>query len=106
MASRIRDNNYNWKGLNSITIIEDDVWIGYGAIIMSGVTIAKGCIIAAGAIVTKNTEQYSIYGGNPARKIASRFENKDDIEKHIALEEEFLKKHYNYKGVSGIPTKS
>jgi acetyltransferase-like isoleucine patch superfamily enzyme len=102
MASRIRDKNYAWKGLNSITIIEDDVWVGYGAIVMSGVTIKKGCIVAAGAVVTKNTEPYHIYGGNPAKKIASRFSNENDLEKHIALEKEFLKAHSAYKGVAGI----
>ncbi|MFI1772459.1 acyltransferase [Thalassobellus citreus] len=102
MASRIRDNDYDWKGLTSITVIEDDVWVGYGAIVMSGVTIKKGCIIAAGAVVTKTTENYSIYGGNPARRIASRFDNDDDTEKHIALEKEFLKAHSSYKGVNGI----
>lgn len=83
LASQIRDNDYNWRGLNEITIIEDDVWIGYGAIIMSGVHIARGCIIAAGAIVTKDTEAYTIYAGVPAKKIRPRFDNESDLQRHI-----------------------
>lgn len=53
-------------------VIEDDVWIGRRVTILPGVTIAKGCIIAAGAVVTKSTEPYSVYGGVPAKKIAQR----------------------------------
>jgi virginiamycin A acetyltransferase len=54
-------------------IIEDDVWIGYGSTILSGVRIGKGAIIAAGSIVTKDAPSYSIIGGNPARIIKYRF---------------------------------
>ena len=86
LAPRIRDKDYNWKGLGQRTIIEDDVWIGYGAIIMSGITLKKGCIIAAGSIVTKDTLAYSIYGGNPARKITDRFNFEEDLEAHIKAE--------------------
>ncbi len=56
------------KGIN----IEDDVWIGSGARILDGVTIAKGCIIGAGSVVTKSTEPYGIYVGVPARLIKKR----------------------------------
>lgn len=59
-------------------IIGDDVWIGYGAQIMSGVRIADGCVIAAGAILTKDTEPYSVYAGVPARKIKSRLYYNDN----------------------------
>lgn len=55
-------------------IIKDDVWIGYGAIICSGVTIGQGAIVAAGAVVTKDIEPYSIVGGNPAHFIKWRFD--------------------------------
>lgn len=54
-------------------IIDDDVWIGTGAIIMSGVHIKKGAVIAAGAVVVKDVEAYSIVGGVPARMIRKRF---------------------------------
>jgi len=82
-ASQIRDKDYTWKGLTQITIIEDDVWVGYGSIIMSGVKIAKGSIIAAGSVVTKDVEAYSIYAGVPARKIRNRFESEKDLNEHI-----------------------
>jgi len=85
LASQIRDTNYNWKGINQQIIIEDDVWIGLGSIILSGVKIGIGSIIAAGSIVTKEVEPYSIYGGNPAKKIGNRFENDNDLQKHIRL---------------------
>ena len=48
-------------------IIEDDVWIGSGAIITQGVRVGKGAIIAAGAIVTKDVEPFSVVGGVPAK---------------------------------------
>jgi len=54
-------------------IIEDDVWIGFGVIILSGVKIGKGAIIGAGAVVTKDVPPYAIAGGNPARVIKYRF---------------------------------
>ena len=77
LASQIRDKDYNWKGLDSKTIVEDDVWIGYGSTIMSGVKIGRGSIIAAGSIVTKEILPYSIVGGNPAKKITERFTSKE-----------------------------
>ena len=52
---------------------------------MSGVRIARGSIIAAGAIVTKDTEAYSIYAGIPAKKISNRFDNELDLQEHIKL---------------------
>jgi acetyltransferase-like isoleucine patch superfamily enzyme len=53
-------------------IIEDDVWIGHGAIILPGVTVGKGAIIAAGSVVTKDVPEFTVVGGNPARFIKSR----------------------------------
>ena len=53
-------------------IIEDDCWIGFGAQIMPGIVIKKGSVIGAGAVVTKDTEAYGVYGGVPAKKIKSR----------------------------------
>jgi acetyltransferase-like isoleucine patch superfamily enzyme len=54
------------------TIIEDNVWVGHGAIIMHGVRICSGAVIAAGSIVTKDVEENAIVGGNPAREIRKR----------------------------------
>lgn len=66
-------------------IVEDDVWIGLGAIINSGVRIGKGSVIAAGSVVVKDVEPYSITGGNPARHIKYRFE-KSIREKLLSLD--------------------
>lgn len=85
LASQIRDHDYNWHGLNEITVIEDDVWVGYGTTIMSGVKIHRGSIIAAGSVVTKDVEPYSIYAGVPAKKIKDRFNSPEDLEQHKAL---------------------
>jgi acetyltransferase-like isoleucine patch superfamily enzyme len=56
-----------------LTIIEDDVWIGHGCIIMAGVRIGRGAIVAAGAVVTKDVPPYAIVGGVPAKLIRYRF---------------------------------
>jgi len=77
LASQIRDKDYNWKGLNSKIIIGDDVWVGYGAVILSDVKIGRGSIIAAGAVVTKSFLPYSIVGGNPATLIKARFDKEE-----------------------------
>jgi virginiamycin A acetyltransferase len=53
--------------------IGNDVWIGYGALILSGVSIGNGAVIAARSVVTKNVAPYSIVAGNPARHIRFRF---------------------------------
>lgn len=58
------------RGKHSLPIdVEDDVWIGGGAIITPGVKIGCGAVIAAGAVVTKDVEPYMLVGGVPARPI-------------------------------------
>lgn len=84
-ASRIRDKAYNWKGLDDKVIIGDDVWIGHGAVVLSGTTIGTGSIIAAGSVVTDDVEPYSIYGGNPARKIKNRFATEEEKDEHLRI---------------------
>ena len=54
-------------------VLEDDVWIGCGAIILSGVCIGQGAVIAAGAVVTKDIPPYAIVVGCPAKVIRYRF---------------------------------
>ena len=54
-------------------VIGDDVWIGYGAQVMSGVLVGKGAIIGAGAIVTKDVPPYTVAVGVPARVVKNRF---------------------------------
>ena len=52
--------------------IGDDCWIGANAVILGGVTLAAGTIVSAGAVVTRDTEPYSIVGGSPAQKLGDR----------------------------------
>jgi acetyltransferase-like isoleucine patch superfamily enzyme len=69
------------------TKIGDDVWIGYGAVIMQGVTIGRGAIVAAQAVVTRDVPPYEIHGGVPAKKIGERFSKANDRDLH----DEYLK---------------
>ena len=57
-------------------VIGDDVWLGYGATICSGVKIGQGAVIAAGAVVTKDIEPYTIVAGIPAAPLKKRFSEK------------------------------
>ncbi len=65
--------------------IGNDVWIGYNATIMAGVTIGDGAIIATNASVVKDVAPYSIVGGNPAQEIKKRF-SEDKIKQLLDLE--------------------
>jgi virginiamycin A acetyltransferase len=65
--------------------IGNDVWIGYNATIMAGVTIGDGAIIATNSTVVKDVEPYAIVGGNPAIEIKKRF-SKETIEKLLATQ--------------------
>jgi acetyltransferase-like isoleucine patch superfamily enzyme len=63
--------------LNGLTecqkvVIKDDVWIGRNSIILPGIKIGRGSIIGANSVVTQNVEDYSVYGGVPARFIKKR----------------------------------
>jgi acetyltransferase-like isoleucine patch superfamily enzyme len=84
LASQIREPDYDWKGLHEKIVIGDDVWVGYRAMITSGVRIGAGSIIAAGAVVTKDVESMSIYAGVPARKVGPRFSSPEAAEAHRA----------------------
>lgn len=65
------------RGTQSGIVIEDDVWIGHGAIVMDGIRLRSGSIVAAGAVVTKSFPAYSIIGGNPAKLIRMRVAKKN-----------------------------
>ena len=81
---------YSGRPFTEKTIIEDDVWIGFRVIINAGIKIGKGSIIASGSIVTKDVEPYTIVGGNPAKKIAQRFElEEQNIHDKMLLKDPF-----------------
>lgn len=62
----------SWDNKGDI-VIGNDVWIGYEAVIMSGVKIGDGAIIGTRAVVTKDVEPYTIVGGIPAKSIRKRY---------------------------------
>lgn len=64
------------------TVIEDDVWVGFGCIVMQGVRIGRGSVVASGSVVTKDIPPFEIWGGVPARKIRDRFPSAADRELH------------------------
>lgn len=68
----IRNITKAWDNKGDI-IIGNDVWIGYEAVILAGVTIGNGAIIGARAVVTKDVSPYTIVGGVPAQIIRKRF---------------------------------
>ena len=56
------------------TVVGNDVWIGRESVILPGVHIGDGAIIAAYSVVTSDVPPYTVFGGNPARKIKDRFD--------------------------------
>lgn len=80
-APWIGDKDYSFKGKGLEIKIDDDVWIGYGAIIFSGVHINRGAIVAAGSVVTREVPPYAIVAGNPAVVKGFRF-SEDEIKEH------------------------
>ena len=80
-------------------IVEDDVWIGLGATILSGVHIGQGAVIAAGAVVSKDVPPYSIVAGTPAKSLNYRVS--EDVISFLltldykALDEAMIKEHIN-----------
>jgi acetyltransferase-like isoleucine patch superfamily enzyme len=69
----IGDDDYTGPGEGLRAIVGDDVWIGYGAVVLSGVNIGRGAIIAAGSVVISDIAPYAIAAGNPARQVGWRF---------------------------------
>ena len=64
-----------WDNRGDITV-GNDVWIGYEALILAGVTIGDGAVVGARAVVTRDVPPYTIVGGVPARPIRRRFDEK------------------------------
>jgi len=85
-----------WDNKGDI-VVGNDVWIGFEAVIMAGVTIGDGAIIGSRAVVTKDVEPYSIVGGIPAKLIRKRFSEEKTLEllemKWWNWSEEMIKKN-------------
>lgn len=81
-GAQIYSANHHYKDKNQLyyyqgyslgkVVIEEDVWVGAGVFILANVTLAKGTIVAAGAVVTKDTEPFTVIAGVPAKVIAKR----------------------------------
>lgn len=67
-----KDVTKAWDNKGDI-IIGNDVWIGYEAVVLAGVTIGDGAIVGTRAVVTKDVPPYTIVGGVPAKPIKKRF---------------------------------
>lgn len=84
----------DWVGmcsrLSDQTIIGSDVWIGFGAVVLSGVRIGNSCIIAAGSTVTEDMPDNSIVAGVPARRVGWRM-----------TEDRFVE-HWRYLADAGV----
>ena len=79
----VKDITSAWDNKGDI-VIGNDVWIGYEAVIMAGVTIGDGAIIGSRAVVTRDVPPYAIVGGVPAKLIRYRFTEKT-IERLLAI---------------------
>ena len=82
------------RGDEEAIIVEDDVWIGFGAILMSPLHIGRGAVIAAGSVVRNDVPPYAIVAGVPAKLVRMRFTPMQIIEHENVLIEngEMLKK--------------
>src|SRR5204863_2982008 len=59
------------------TIVGHDVWIGYSALVLPGITIGHGAVIAAASVVAADVPPYAVVAGNPARVVRRRFDDDD-----------------------------
>lgn len=80
-------------------VVEDDVWIGYGATILSGVTLGKGCVVGARALVCSDVPPYSVVVGVPAKIIKFRFDEclREDLIgfNYDYIDQSFVRDHIN-----------
>ncbi len=81
-AVTLRDSDHNFRDRDRLIrdqgldiapiIVDDDVWIGHGAVITKGVHVGRGAVVAAGAVVVRDVPPYAVVGGVPARQISER----------------------------------
>lgn len=69
----------------SRTVIGDDAWIGYGAIVRRGLHVGRGAIVAAGAVLTHDVGDFEVVGGVPARLLRMRFSDASDQAAHTEM---------------------
>jgi maltose O-acetyltransferase len=91
-------------------VIEDDVWVGTRAVILSGVRIGRGAVVGAGAVITRSVPPYGIVAGNPARLLRFRWDVKTilDHERRLYPESQRLAREYleACRVESGNPSRS
>jgi acetyltransferase-like isoleucine patch superfamily enzyme len=90
----IYSQNHNWRERSvniadqgrtrAKVVIEDDVWLCAGSVVLPGVKVRRGTVVAAGAVVTRDTEAYSIVGGIPAVKIGERADSAETLSNLLA----------------------
>jgi len=66
-------------------VIEENVWVGFKAIVLPGVTLGRGCVVGCNAIITEDVPPYAVVIGNPARIIKYLEPNDDEKVKRDAL---------------------
>jgi acetyltransferase-like isoleucine patch superfamily enzyme len=67
------------EALSDRVTVGPDVWVGYGAIVLSGVTVGRGAVVAAGAVVTTDVAPYDIVAGVPARPVGVRMDDRERL---------------------------
>ncbi len=82
--------NRSGRGNLQEIVIEEEAWIGHGAIVLGGVRIGRGAIVAAGSVVTKDVAPCTIWCSNPAHFLRNRFASEDEQCAHLA----FLEQRY------------
>jgi acetyltransferase-like isoleucine patch superfamily enzyme len=83
-APWIGSKRFPSQHIDAKAVVGSDVWLGYGAVVMTGVNIGRGSVVAAGSVVTKDIPPYSIAAGVPAKVVAQRFADEETITRHEA----------------------
>jgi acetyltransferase-like isoleucine patch superfamily enzyme len=74
-------------GINKSIVIEEDSWIGHGALLLKNAYICEGAIVGAYSIVAGKILPYSVYIGQPAHFLKPRFKSSEDLDKYLEMME-------------------